>query len=59
MTGNGTLLSLHTTNPAFTITTGWGNTIPHKGHWSFPVRSGRGPDRRAVVESEPGRMGLL
>jgi len=34
------LLSMHTTNPAFTITTGWGNTIPRKGHWSFPFELG-------------------
>lgn len=34
------LLSLHTTNPAFTITTGWGNTVPRKGHWSFPFEMG-------------------
>lgn len=34
------LLSLHTTNPAFTITTGWGNTVPRKGHWSFPFELG-------------------
>ena len=34
------LLSLHTTNPAFTITTGWGNTLPRKGHWSFPFEVG-------------------
>ncbi len=34
------LLGLHTTNPAFTITTGWGNTIPRKGHWSFPFEVG-------------------
>lgn len=34
------LLSLHTTNPAFTITTGWGNTVPSKGHWSFPFEVG-------------------
>src|SRR6266567_230653 len=34
------LLSLHTTSPAFTITTGWGNTIPRKGHWSFPFEVG-------------------
>jgi len=34
------LLSLHTTYPAFTITTGWGNTIPRKGHWSFPFEVG-------------------
>ena len=34
------LLNLHTTNPAFTITTGWGNTVPRKGHWSFPFEAG-------------------
>ena len=34
------LLSLHTTNPAFTVTTGWGNTVPRKGHWSFPFELG-------------------
>jgi hypothetical protein len=32
---------LHTTNPAFTITTGWGNMIPrHDSHLSFPVEVG-------------------
>jgi hypothetical protein len=31
----------HTQNPAFTITTGWGNAIPRKGgHWSFPFEVG-------------------
>lgn len=39
VTGNA-LLSLHPTNPAFTITAGWGNTIPRKGHWSFPFEVG-------------------
>jgi hypothetical protein len=34
------LLSLHTTSPAFTITTGWGNTVPRHGHWSFPFEVG-------------------
>ena len=34
------LLSLHTTKPAFTVTTGWGNTLPRKGHWSFPFEVG-------------------
>ena len=34
------LLNMHTTNPAFTITTGWGNTVPSNGHWSFPVEVG-------------------
>jgi hypothetical protein len=33
-------MNLHTTNPAFTITAGWGNTLPHKGHWSFPFEAG-------------------
>lgn len=38
---NGTaLLNMHTTNPAFTITTGWGNTVPRKDHWSFPFDVG-------------------
>jgi hypothetical protein len=34
------LLSMHTTNPAVTITTGWGNTVPRNGHWSFPFELG-------------------
>ena len=34
-------LGLNTTRPAFTITTGWGNTIPRNGgHWSFPFEAG-------------------
>lgn len=34
-------LNLHTTRPSFTITAGWGNTIPRKGgHWSFPFEIG-------------------
>ena len=37
--GTGTL-NLNTTKPAFTISTGWGNTIPRNGHWSFPVEVG-------------------
>jgi hypothetical protein len=38
--GNGGL-GLHTTNPAFTVTTGWGNMIPHRDkHWSFPLEVG-------------------
>jgi hypothetical protein len=34
-------LDLNTTKPAFTLTTGWGNMIPHKG-WpvSFPFEAG-------------------
>jgi hypothetical protein len=39
VTGNG-ILGLHTTKPAFTITTGWGNMIPRNGHWSFPFEIG-------------------
>ena len=34
------ILSLHTTKPAFTATTGWGNTLPRNGHWSFPFEVG-------------------
>ncbi len=34
------LLGLHTNKPAFTLTAGWGNTIPRHGHWSFPVEVG-------------------
>lgn len=34
-------LTLNTTKPAFTVTTGWGNMIPRKGgHWSFPFEVG-------------------
>lgn len=33
-------LNMHTTNPAFTVTTGWGNTIPRRGHWSLPFEVG-------------------
>jgi hypothetical protein len=33
-------LGLNETKPAFTITTGWGNTIPRNGHWSFPFEAG-------------------
>jgi hypothetical protein len=33
-------MRLNTTNPAFTITTGWGNTLPRTGHWSFPFEVG-------------------
>ena len=40
VTGVGTL-GLHTQNPAFTATLGWGNAIPRKGgHWSFPFEIG-------------------
>jgi hypothetical protein len=38
--GTGTF-GLHSQNPAFTITSGWGNVIPHKGgHWSYPFEVG-------------------
>lgn len=38
--GNG-VLNLHTQNPAFTLTAGWGNMIPRNGsHFSFPVEVG-------------------
>jgi hypothetical protein len=34
-------LGLNSRKPAFTITTGWGNELPHNGkHWSFPVEVG-------------------
>jgi hypothetical protein len=34
-------LGLNTSKPAFTLTTGWGNTIPRNGnHWSFPFEVG-------------------
>ncbi len=39
VTGNG-VLGLDTTKPAFTITTGWGNMVPRRGHWSFPFEIG-------------------
>ena len=39
VTGSGTL-GLNTTKPAFTITTGVGNMVPRKGHWSFPFEIG-------------------
>jgi hypothetical protein len=35
------LLGLNSSKPAFTITGGWGNTIPRSGrHWSFPAEVG-------------------
>ena len=39
VSGSG-LMILHTNNPAFTVTTGWGNGLPQKGHWSFPFEIG-------------------
>lgn len=38
--GGSATLGLNTTKPAFTITTGWGNMTPRKGHWSFPFEIG-------------------
>jgi len=38
--GNGHV-GLNSTNPAFTITAGWGNQVPRNGrHWSYPVEIG-------------------
>lgn len=37
--GTGSLL-LNATTPAVTVTAGWGNTIPRRGHWSFPFEIG-------------------
>lgn len=40
ITGNGGL-GLHSQNPAFTMTTGWGNMVPRSNkHWSFPFEIG-------------------
>lgn len=40
VTGSGSI-GLHTNNPAFTFTTGWGNMIPRRGgHFSFPFEIG-------------------
>jgi hypothetical protein len=39
MTVNGGI-GLNSTRPAFTLTTGWGNTIPRNGHLSFPFEVG-------------------
>ncbi len=40
ITGTGGL-ALNASNPAFTMTAGWGNMIPrHGGHWSFPFEIG-------------------
>ena len=33
-------LGLHTNRPAFTLTAGWGNTIPRTRRWSFPFEAG-------------------
>jgi hypothetical protein len=37
--GLGSLL-LNASNPAVTVTAGWGNTIPRRRHWSFPFEIG-------------------
>jgi hypothetical protein len=41
ITGNGNL-GMNSQNPAFTMTTGWGNMIPRRGdgHWSAPFEIG-------------------
>jgi hypothetical protein len=39
ITGVGSL-NLNTNKAAFALTTGWGNSIPSKGHWSFPFEVG-------------------
>jgi hypothetical protein len=39
ITGNGGL-ALNSRNPAFSMTTGWGNMVSHRGHWSFPFEIG-------------------
>ncbi len=39
ITGNGGL-ALNSRNPAFSMTTGWGNMISRRGHWSFPFEVG-------------------
>ena len=40
ITGIGAL-GLNSTNPAFTMTTGWGNMVSHRGgHWSAPFEIG-------------------
>lgn len=47
-------LGLNSTNPAFTMTTGWGNMISRKGgHWSFPFEIGA-----AFVSSPSFKMTL-
>jgi hypothetical protein len=40
ITGTGSL-GLNSSNPAFSMTAGWGNMIPRRGgHWSFPFEIG-------------------
>lgn len=40
LNANGSL-GLNSNKPAFTLTAGWGNTIPRRGgHWSFPAEAG-------------------
>lgn len=40
VTGNASV-NLHSQNPAFTLTTGWGSFFPSRGgHWSFPFEIG-------------------
>lgn len=49
-------VALHHQSPSFTITTGWGNTIPRNGgHWSFPFEIGvafiGSPDVNVAINS--------
>ena len=53
ITGTGSV-ALNTQNPAFTITTGWGNMIPRNGgHWSFPFEIGA-----AVVDTPTIKLAI-
>jgi len=53
ITGTGSV-ALNTQNPAFTITTGWGNMIPRNGgHWSFPFEIGA-----AVVDTPAIKLSI-
>jgi len=48
-------IGLHTQNPAFTMTTGWGNMIPRRGgHFSFPLEVGA-----ALIGSPSVNMALV
>lgn len=54
ITGTGSV-ALNTQNPAFTITTGWGNMIPRNGgHWSFPFEIGA-----AIVDTPTIKLSII
>ena len=54
ITGTGSI-ALNTQNPAFTITTGWGNMIPRNGgHWSFPFEIGA-----AIVDTPTIKLSII